>query len=179
LSNTGTILFLFRHPTNTPPTNTGGYSPMWNCGRSGNPGQMFGLQSVAANGLAFRTLNNTSDLAANRFVRTYDSTDWDNASGFHLAALVKANDADPPTLFVDGGQITSFSDVEGGSSDRGMWFADVTTSQRLAIKAAQFDSNVGWDGSIDEMVMFLSQELTQAVIQELTESLGLSIRGDG
>lgn len=177
-SNTGTILMVFRHPVGAPPTNNDGYSPMFAYGRQGNSGEAFQLQINGLDGLEYRTLNTPAQSAAFEFVRTYSMSDLDNVTGFHLLALVKANDGDPPTLYIDGGRITSWSDVEGGSSDKGMWFADVTSAPGWFVKASAVTTN-GWDGSIDELSIFITQELTQVELQELTLGLGLPIRGDG
>ncbi len=178
-SNVGTVLFLFRHPTNTPPPNGQGLAPMWNYGRQGNPGECFQLNCEAADGLSWRTLNNTSNLAANNFTRTYDMTDLDFASGFHLAAMVKHNDVQPPDLFIDGGLITSFSDVEGASSEPGMWFDSSFSSPQFSVGSASLEAALGWDGTIDEIVIFFTKEMSQVELQELCLGLGLAIRGDG
>ncbi len=175
---TGTILILFRHPVGAPPTNNDGYSVMWSYGRQGNSGSCFQLQINGLDGLEFRTLNQPPQDTDFEFVRTYDMSDLGNATGFHLAAMVKSNDSEVATLFIDGGRITSFSDVEGVSSNKGMWFADVPSSPGWFVKSASV-TDAGWDGTIDELIMFRTQELTQLEIQQLTLSLGLPIRGDG
>lgn len=177
-ATTGTVLFVFRHPVTPSPTNPDGYSPMWAYGRQGNSGESVQLNANGLTGLEYRTLNQPSQSAAFEFVRTYDMSDLGNATGFHLAAMVKHNDGEPPDLLVDGGLITSFSDVAGGSSDKGMWYDSIASSQGLFAGAASSGS-LGWWGALDEMVLFRTRELTQVEIQELTLGLGLPIRGDG